>query len=276
MDRLEAALAACDARPVRVIATTAIAGVHDVRTPAGPAVLKLYHHGHSGNEAGGVALMRAWAGSGAVVRIHASAPDWVLMERLDGPLLGDLARAGQLEAADDALAALAQRLHACPVPEDLPLARVADWFGALFALRCAPDCPAELCHNLQRAAEAARELLRRGLPEVALHGDLHHDNVVGGIAIDAKGVRGPSGFELANALRNPKGCAPEIGRPEVIRRRVQLFAAAMGLPPKDMALWGVAKCGLSIAWRAGKTVRDDPDAALLAALLQVSDQIAGQ
>lgn len=255
-----------------LLAETGIAGLWTARDRSGNLrVVKIYRKGHFGNEAGGIALIRAWAGTGACVQVLDTCEDAMLMPWLDGPLLGARSRAGADLDACARLGQLAATLHRAPLPALPSLPRLATWFDALFALRMAPGCAEALKRDMGRASALARTLLDDSPPARALHGDLHHDNVLeapqGPVAIDAKGVLGDPAYELANALRNPKGCAAELRDPGHMRARRDILAEHSGTCPSRLARWGAAKCALSVAWRSGGLLQRDAEADLLALLL---------
>lgn len=264
------------ARPVSRIAETPISEVWRVSIMTGPAVVKIWRKG-PGNELAGVSLMHAWRDSAAVpwVRPISATNTSMLMEYLEGDSLGDLARRGGLERADALLAQVAHRLHATPprAPVDLPM--LHDLFAPLFALTYAPECPRTLHGNMARATELAAALLATQPRYVPLHGDLHHDNVIltprGPVAFDAKGVLGDPAYELANAFRHPRGINAAVRAPDRITARQALFARALNVDPRRLARWAVAKCALSIAWRAKGRLSDDTEAALLGDLLMSAD-----
>lgn len=124
-------LAALGVSAPRFVARTAIATVwRVVRADGTPAALKAWHDGDMRNEAPGLDLMSAWGGAGAA-RIYRRQEGAVLMERLDGPSLGDMTRAGDDDGAARLLAEVANALQAARprVPPGLP--RLSDWFEAL-------------------------------------------------------------------------------------------------------------------------------------------------
>lgn len=239
----------------------------------GQQVLKLYHGATMESEATGVDLLASWPQT--AVSILATTQNAVLMEHLKGGSLGDLFRAGQVDQADDTLADLASQAHATALPVTNALPPLDIWFSALFAVQFSPDCAPQLRAAMERAATLAQELLSQSRASWRpLHGDLHHDNVLLGAhgyrCIDAKGVFGAPGYELANAFRNPKGAGEVLRDPEFQRRRIARFAHAMDVPPEEQAGWAAAKCALSIAWRAKGTLSQDPEAALLLLLLDLA------
>ena len=113
------------------------------------------------------------------------------------------------------------------------------------------------------AAEIARDLLDSPVPLVALHGDLHHDNILasprGWLAIDPKGVWGDLAYEPANAFRNPEGLGDRLFDPARIRHIALGFSQGLGLPPYRLLGWAAAHCALSTVWsrEAGQDISDD-------------------
>jgi streptomycin 6-kinase len=218
-----------------------------VRHRGEPAMLRL---ATEAEESFGVALMEWWDGDGAA-RVLARDCDAVLLERAEGAAsLADMARNGRDEEACRVLCAVAARLHAHrhkPLPELVPL----------------PNCFRELdaaatTHGgiLVRCALTARTLLAEPQEIGALHGDLHHDNVLdfgarGWLAIDPKGLLGERGFDFANIFTNPdladptRPVATEPGR---FARRLEVVAEAARLERERLLRWILAWTGLSAAW----------------------------
>ena len=249
-----------------------IAWVWAVRGADGRALaLKLYARADRGNEAAGGRYLSAMRRRGAV-EILQDAGRVVLMERLIGPSLGDIARDGAPERADRLLAGVAANLHRPPLPRIAGLTPLRDSFRALFDLGAGPDCPAGLRRDVARAQSLAMEMLDAQTDPRPLHGDLHHDNVIltadGTRVFDAKGYLGDRAYELANALRHPRG----VTHPTSLTERAECFAPATGIPAATLLRWAAVKCAQSIAWRAQGQLSQDRDSALLARLLGLADQ----
>jgi streptomycin 6-kinase len=101
------------------------------------------------------------------------------------------------------------------------------------------------------------------MQRLALHGDLHHDNIMqstrGWLAIDPKGVWGDPAYETANVFRNPEGAGDLPYQPARIARLAAAFHARLGHDPGRMLGWAVAHCALSTFWSraAGLPIADD-------------------
>lgn len=251
------------------VAETAIAQIWKVRRADGrPAALKRYKAKGMGHEAAGFAYLRQFNG-GPAAHVYALSEDAALLEWLEGPSPGDVARKGDLLVADQALANIAAALQVAAVAQKLP--SVEARFAALLTVQ-EENLPAgALRDNVLRCRTLARELLGDEQQPCALHGDLHHENLRqtarGYCAFDAKGLWGDRAFELANAFRHPMGCEDLIRQRAVIRRRAHLWAAALQVPVRRLLAWAAVKCALSIVWRQPPDGVPDAEGALLAVLL---------
>ena len=152
-----------------------------------------------------------------------------------------------LKPAADAADVLA-RLHQ-PRPAPAALQPLHERFGALFRRVTTPH---DAAYAL--AADIAHELLDALHTPVALHGDLHHENVVHGargwLAIDPKGLRGDAAFDAANWFYNPWGQDALHRQAERIAALAQVLAAPLGCTSAHVLRHAVAYGGLSAAWFA--------------------------
>lgn len=241
---------------------TATSTLAPAQTATGePVMLKLSHHEE---ERRGSALLAAWAGRGAP-RVLEHEGDAMLMERATGPRsLAHLSVSGSDAAATDVLCTTAAVLHAASVevltsPAPPQLVPLRTWFRELFAH--ADDLSA--LHR--RGADLALALLDDERDVAALHGDVHHGNVLdfgerGWLAIDPKGLLGERAFDYCNLFCNPSPAfALEPGRLEA---RLATVTDAAGLESRRLARWLVAWCALSSAWHT--LDGDDADAASVA------------
>lgn len=218
-----------------------------VRHAGEPAMLKL---ALDEEERFGGALMEWWGGDGAA-RVLAREDGALLMERAVGPrCLADMARNGEDDEASRVLCAVAAGLHAArskPLPELAPLDL---WFDELDA--------AATSHGgiLLRSAAEARALLAEPAEPVALHGDLHHGNVLdfgsrGWLAIDPKRRIGARTFDYANIFTNPDlddPSRPVAVVPGRLQRRLAVVMEATGIERRQLLRWILAWTGLSAAW----------------------------
>jgi streptomycin 6-kinase len=98
------------------------------------------------------------------------------------------------------------------------------------------------------------DLLAGSGPDVLLHGDLHHGNVVrdadaadGWTGIDPHGWLGDAAFEASGALYNPIG----LGRRTLLRllpSRLEQWTAELGADRDRVLGWGVVKAAVSESW----------------------------
>ena len=231
-----------------------------VRHNGAPAMLKI---AGGPEERDGAALMAWWNGDGAA-RVLAREGDALLLERAMGAgSLAAMAADGRDDQATLILCQVAAGLHRRR-REALPpsLKPLGVWFRTLE--------PAARTHGgvLTRSAEAARSLLDTPEQQAALHGDLHHDNVLdfgprGWLAIDPKGLIGERGFDYANLFCNPWPAAIEPGR---LWGRLNLVAEAAQLDPARLRRWILAYAGLSAAWTLESGMpKDGPWRALMIA-----------
>ncbi len=280
---LQAALTTFGLTQPRGLTKTGIAQLWRVRGPKKQDwVLKLYHGPDMGNETQGVSLMETWAAVSPnhVPQIHGQIANALVMDFLPGRTLGDAIRDGDWTANRD-LANFANDLHCLALPPMPNLPTLETWFQILFDLQIAPSCPPGFTQDMNRATTLARHLLATQSNQRPLHGDLHQDNVFfadrGFRAIDAKGVIGEPAFELANAMRNPKGCGPALRDKAHQHQRLVWFSQSMHIDLKRLAQWAAAKCAWSIALRAKGTLKAGPDtigeADLLNMLLELADTV---
>ena len=229
-----------------------------VRHNGVPAMLKI---AREDEERRGGALMAWWDGDGAA-KVLARHGEALLLERATGARsLTEMVVTGRDDEASRILCDVALRLHAPrsgPPPELVPLAR---WFEAL--------APAARTHGglLARAHSAAQALLADPRDVVALHGDIHHGNVLDGgdrgwLAIDPKGLIGERTFDFVNILRNPDAAVALA--PGRFDRQVALLAVAASVERRRLLDWTLAFAGLSAAWHLAEGTPADLDFAVAA------------
>jgi streptomycin 6-kinase len=247
-----------NAKPDGALVTTRSSWILPVRWRSISAILKV---ARTPDERRGYELMRWWDGQGAA-RVFSSAENALLMERASGGRdLAEMARSGQDDQACRILCEAAAELHSPrrqPFPELHPL---EEWFRPLLE-RADHDV------RLAKAARTARQLLTEQRSICALHGDLHHENVLdfvdhGWLAIDPHGLIGERLFDFANIFTNPDLSDPSrpVGTlPGRLEARLKIVVETAQIEPARMLQWIVAWTGLSAAWFFGDG--DDTGAAI--------------
>jgi streptomycin 6-kinase len=219
------------------------------------AVLKL---GFPGDEAlrREVAALRLAGGRGTAQLLQADVDRGaILLEHLvPGTPLRNLVAADD-EAATATAAQVMQQLWQ-PVPAGHLFPTVADW-GRGFARHRAAFGGGSGPVPAARLAKAERlfaELCASMATRVVLHGDLHHDNILAAerepwLAIDPKGLVGEPACEPAAVLRNPIELLALSNRKRMLARRIEVFAAVLGLERERIVAWGFAQAVLAAIWR---------------------------
>ncbi|EHM46292.1 aminoglycoside phosphotransferase family protein [Yokenella regensburgei] len=198
---------------------------------------------HTDEEIIGSRLLQAWQGNGAA-RVFRRADNAVLLERATGgrSLVTMVEQGQDAQASVIICQTVAQLHHSRPgaIPELTPL---NVWFAALLAT---PQ------HGiLALCARTAAQLLQNPEEEIALHGDIHHGNILdfsgrGWLAIDPKGLFGERGFDYANLFCNPSDVLS--GSAERLASQVMLVAKQARLEPSRLLQWIIAWSGLSAVW----------------------------
>ena len=144
-------------------------------------------------------------------------------------------------------ASVIKRLHKAPIPRAHGFPYIKDWLAALDNGLKIP------VQTLQKARELRDQLLKPAGPDVLLHGDLHHDNILQNgddwVVIDPKGVIGEPAYEVAAFIRNP---IPELlnhdDSQKIIRNRITGFAELLELPPERILDWCFVQAVLVWVW----------------------------
>jgi streptomycin 6-kinase len=205
-----------------------------------------------------VEATRAATGPG-LVRLIASDPDVsiMLMERvIPGTPLRTLTENGTMDDEESTRIAASemQKMWVEP-PEGHHLFPLDRWFQALFTYHEAhPDGEGPLPHHLVELAVAqARDVLATQCERVVLHGDVHHDNILadsehGWTLIDFKGLVGERGYDIGTWMRNPPGLETWPDLPQVIDRRLDIFAEELRIDRTRLWQWSIVHAVLSTCW----------------------------
>jgi streptomycin 6-kinase len=142
-----------------------------------------------------------------------------------------------------------------PAPPGLPFIPLSSWFAELDKLRPGygggtGPFPRWL---VERVEALLPDLLHPSNPQMLIHGDFHHFNVLnserGWLAIDPKGVVGPIGYEVGPLLINPWGDFLKLENPLGITEcRLSILSEHLGLPAAHLRDWGLCHCLLSAWW----------------------------
>jgi streptomycin 6-kinase len=217
-----------------------------------PCVLKVSRRlGEAANE---IAALRLWDGRGAARLIEAD-PEVgaLLIERVEpGTMLVEVAETDDDAATLIAAGVLRQLWQPVLEPADpRGLRPLESWCAAYdrnreALSRGADGFPAAL---FRRADALRRDLLASAGRPTALHGDMHHYNVLrehrgGWLAIDPKGIAGDRCFDVCQFFRNPR----DRPSPQVNRRRLDIFCAELGLDRQRTKDWCLVHAVLDACW----------------------------
>jgi streptomycin 6-kinase len=190
--------------------------------------------------------LKCFAGYG-VVKVLAKDEGMLLLERaVPGTSLKSYFPDREQESIEIACGVM-QTLHQANIPEDHTFPHIKDWLTTLDKDWNIPN------HYLQKARKLRDELLQTSKPDVLLHGDLHHDNILQNgndwVVIDPKGVIGESAYEVAAFIRNPM---PELlnhdDAKNIIHNRITRLAEALELPSQRILDWCFVQAVLSWVW----------------------------
>ncbi|MGV1009009.1 MAG: aminoglycoside phosphotransferase family protein [Dermatophilaceae bacterium] len=209
-----------------------------VRSPAGPAVLKVgWPHSEARTEH---LALRRWAGRGAVRLLRADPHRFaLLLERLDADRDLD---GMPVEPACAVIGGLLRTLRV-PAPPQVP--RLTAYTDRLVErLASSPQVPRRFADQARRLAG---ELTATERPPVLLHTDLHYTNVLAGrrapwLAIDPKPMAGDPAFEVWPALVNRVGELERGASLRVsLRRRLEVVCDHAGIDADRARAWTIVR-----------------------------------
>lgn len=253
----------------------------------GPVVLKLSPpHEEFRAELKGLGLAQ---GDGVVRLFHGDSDEaGMLLERVTpGVPLRDLESVyDDVEATRIAATYMKRYWRQAPDASDLiPLER---WFRDLFTYEerlSSGNASGPLSLSLAQAAtRAARDMIGPDTEKVLLHGDLHHDNLLTNqqgswTIIDPKGLIGVREYEVGTWMLNTPWLRDEGDRPELLRRRAEVFSEELGLPYERILAGGLVHAVLCACWSLidadGTTQEDDWLAASIDSARIFHDLMAG-
>jgi streptomycin 6-kinase len=204
-----------------------------------------------------IAALRLWDGHGAARLLEADEEvGALLIERLEpGTMLVDVADTDD-DAATIIAAGILRQLWQ-PAPPNHGLRPLASWCDAYDRNREALSqgvggFPADL---FRRADALRANLLASTDRQMALHGDMHHYNVLRAqrapwLSIDPKGLVGDRCFDVCQFLWNPRDVPPEVNW-----RRLDIFCSELGLDRGRVTSWCFVHAILDACWSFEE---DDP------------------
>jgi streptomycin 6-kinase len=204
------------------------------------------------DEAGAGAFLAALGGRGAV-RVLAHEGAAVLMERVMpvGPTLAAMALEGRDEAAVHILCDVIGVMHAALAGLVVPgLIALSERVGHV-----RPDArlPADLRAVMGWAEGFVTERVADRDGWRALHGDLHHFNVLhdrarGWLVIDPKGISGPGLYDYAILCLNPLPHGALVHDPMRMGRVAGIVAERTGAAAGEVLGWVAFQACLSLSW----------------------------
>ncbi len=190
--------------------------------------------------------LKCFAGHG-VVKVLAEDKGMLLLERVvPGISLKSYFRTNENESIEIACRVM-KKLHQASIPKHHHFPHITDWLKAFDKDWSIPDV------YLKKAREIRDQLLQTAEPDVLLHGDLHHDNILqtanNWVVIDPKGVIGEPAYEVAAFIRNP---IPELlnhaDAPNIILNRITRFSELFELPSQRILDWCFVQAVLAWIW----------------------------
>ena len=209
--------------------------------------------------------LKCFAGDG-VVKVLAEDEGLLLLERaVPGTSLKSYFPDREQESIEIACNVM-KKLHQANIPSAHNFPHIKDWLTALDKDWNIPD------GYLKKAIELRDQLLKTADPDVLIHGDLHHDNILQNgddwVVIDPKGVIGEPSYEVAAFIRNP---IPELlhqaDSPNIIHNRVTRFSELLELPSQRILDWCFVQAVLSWVW----AIEDGIDASYFEQLTKFFD-----
>ena len=178
----------------------------------------------------------------SAVRLIRAEHDITLMERATGTKsLEAMAVNGEDLEATQIICRVVCDLHKAPLPTGVP--DLSETFAPLLSAASHPIFDA--------CVTSARALLSDPA-KVALHGDIHHENILestrGWLAIDPKGRIGPPQYDFANLFLNPHTNTAFVLDPARMRNLANWISKTTGIDEICILHAAHAHAGLSACW----------------------------
>jgi len=203
---------------------------------------------------GELQMLQHYAGRGAVPLLAADEDRYAMLLAYMAP--GTTLHAGVND--DDASTTIAAQLmhqSISPVPVTHTMPHSNDWAKGFTKLQSilGPDCGPFNSADVTWAQQIFHEL-GNGATTYALHGDLHHDNIIQHglewVIIDPHGVVcADPAFECGAFLRNPHDVLHHHHDVVTLtQRRIAIMSEILTVPAQRIALWNFAQMVLSAWW----------------------------
>lgn len=185
--------------------------------------------------------LKAFSNHGAVKILLQEPGVLLLQQAVPGNSLKSYYPKNDLESVRIACEVMSQ-LHLAPIPTTSAFPHINTWLEALDKDWNIPK------HYLIDARKIRDKLFTQKQPNVLLHGDLHHDNILqdtnsGWLVIDPKGVIGPAVCEIWAFMHNPESMSQDM-----LINRIDLFADMLKINKQDILSWCYVQSVLSWVW----------------------------
>lgn len=188
----------------------------------------------------------AFQGKGVVDLLHHTKNAMLLKRCLPGNSLKTFFP-DQEANATEIFCGVLKNLHQAPFPQDHSFSHISDWLKALDKGWAIPK------EYLKQSRILRDELLKTSSPDILLHGDLHHDNILFDghdfVAIDPRGVIGDPHFDVGAYCRNPiPDLMHDCNRKEIISKRIDAISKIFDFEKKRITQWCFVQAVLSWCW----------------------------
>lgn len=213
-----------------------------------PIILKLgYDNEALAKEALTLQCFAKWGGVNMMTEISTAYDGYLLLSRLvPGTSLKSYFPDKEAETVK-IICAVIEKLHMAKIPKHHNFPHINNWLSILDKKLPLPF------RYLQKARKLRDRLLQNAGPDILLHGDLHHYNILQNgetwVAIDPKGVIGETAYEVAAFIRNP---IPDLliqqNATEIIQNRITTFSNILNISTTRIAYWCFVQTILAWAW----------------------------
>jgi streptomycin 6-kinase len=173
----------------------------------------------------------------------------LLMEFIEGDDLYSFSKSNREALATEVFINLLARYNKSSHHGDSRITSVRDLYS-VFRLA---SLPKELEPDIKKAGELAQLLGSREKNEILLHGDVHHENIIGSEAsgfylIDPKGLMGEIEYELGTTLKNPWSYPSVSHCTSSFEQRLTQLCKGLGFEREKVLSYTFIHLCLSICW----------------------------